>query len=27
MYEQSFNAGEGLRAAIESAAAEYRRDA
>ncbi|MGS6292846.1 hypothetical protein, partial [Enterobacter hormaechei] len=27
IYEQSFNAGEGLRAAIESAAAEYRRDA
>ncbi|WP_420026091.1 plasmid mobilization relaxase MbeA, partial [Enterobacter hormaechei] len=27
IYEQSFNAGEGLRAEIESAAAEYRRDA
>lgn len=27
LYEQSFNAGEGLRAAIESAAAAYRRDA
>ena len=27
IYEQSFNAGEGLRADIESAAAEYRRDA
>ena len=27
IYEQSFNAGEGLRAAIESAAEEYRRDA
>lgn len=27
LYEQSFNAGEGLRAEIESAAAEYRRDA
>lgn len=27
IYEQSFNAGEGLRAAIESAEAEYRRDA
>lgn len=27
IYEQSFNAGEGLRAAIESAATEYRRDA
>lgn len=27
IYEQSFNAGEGLRAAIESAAADYRRDA
>ncbi|MGH5146248.1 plasmid mobilization relaxase MbeA, partial [Klebsiella pneumoniae] len=27
IYEQSFNAGEGLRAEIESAAAEYRRNA
>ena len=27
IYEQSFNAGEGLRAEIESAAADYRRDA
>jgi len=27
LYEQSFNTGEGLRAEIESAAAEYRRDA
>ena len=27
IYEQSFNAGEGLRAEIESAAANYRRDA
>lgn len=27
IYEQSFNAGEGFRAEIESAAAEYRRDA
>jgi len=27
IYEQSFNAGEGLRAEIESAAAKYRRDA
>jgi hypothetical protein len=27
IYEQSFNAGEGLREEIESAAAEYRRDA
>lgn len=27
IYEQSFNAGKGLRAEIESAAAEYRRDA
>lgn len=27
IYEQSFNAGEGIRAEIESAAADYRRDA